>query len=166
MKRFRFPLERVLDLRRQQQDLELGRLEALAGQRAALERQAGELEELSRICRAACAATTSIEALDLRRTYDYARALEQARLQALGHAAAVEGRRREQMVRLMEARRRVRLLETLRDGLRKRHQQRADREAEAVATDLFLGRLLARTGRNAPGTGSKKVLAGVRRHDM
>lgn len=140
MKRFLFSLQKVLDFRRQQEEVERGRLARLAAERARLERHAAEQGEESRRERAACARATSVPAEDLRRSYEGAATLLRARERSLEEAKQTEEKRVEQLGVVLEARRRVKLLELLREEKRFRHDRLAGRELETVAGELYLAR--------------------------
>jgi flagellar export protein FliJ len=140
MKRFVFPLQRVLEFRRQEEEAERGRLEQLAAERARLERLAEELGEESRQERATCAGVRSLPAAELQQRYEGAAALLRARGRSLEEAKQTEGKRAEQLRIVLEARRRVRLLELLRGKKRSKHGRLADRELETLAGELYLAR--------------------------
>ena len=142
MKRFAFPLQRVLEFRRQQEDLERGRLARLAAERLRLEEQAELQAEESRRTRAGCAAEAALPGSEIRLAYDGAAALLRARERSLELAREAERRRQEQLNVVLGARRRVRLLEILRARGLGRHGRLADREAEAIAGELHLAKLL------------------------
>ena len=151
MKRFSFSLERVLEFRRQQEELERNRMEALAAQRLHLGQRAIEMEEQSRQARAGCAAGTGVPAIEIRQAFDYAQTLWWAREETLAQRESVERQRREQMQVVIEARRRVQLLEKLRSEQWSRHRKQADREAETLAGELHLAKLRReQTGSAAP----------------
>jgi len=141
MKRFRFSLQRVLEYRRQQEDLESGRLAPLAAERVRLERQAEGQGVESREVRAACAAAGALPAFMVRQAFDAAAGLLRARERSLDLAQQAEQRRLQQLEVVMEARRRVRLLELLRHKRKLRHGRAADQELEAIAGELHLAKL-------------------------
>ncbi|HYM09663.1 MAG TPA: hypothetical protein VEU62_02980 [Bryobacterales bacterium] len=149
MKRFSFSLERVLEFRRQLEELERGRLQSLEARRVSLLQRAGEMAAEARLCRLRPASQAAISALDLRSAYDYAQALGRAREETLGEAARVAQQRQAQMVTVIQARRGVKLLEILRSKQLRRHMRLADREMEAVASELHLAKL-GREGRPVP----------------
>lgn len=142
MKRFTFRLQRVLEFRRQQEDVEQGRLSLLAAERVKLERQAERQGAESREVRLACASAALLPALLVRQAYESAAALRRAREHSLGLARQAEQKRLQQLGVVLEARRRVRLLELLRDRQRFRHARSAQRELEATAGELHLAKLL------------------------
>jgi len=148
MKRFTFSLERVLDFRRQQQDVERLRLEALAAERRRLEQDAVRMLEQSRSTRTECASTASLSALELRQAYEYSNALRRSRDEALGQAGRVERQRSHQQLLVVAARRNVRLLELLRTRKLARHSRLAGREQEALAGELHLAKLRREAEKN------------------
>ncbi len=141
MKRFTFPLQRVLELRRQQEDMERSRLARLAAERLRLEEQAELQAEESRRTRAACASEAALPGGDVRLAYDGAAALLRARERSLELARDAERRRQDQLAVVLDARRRVRLLEILRARRLGRHGRLAAREAETIAGELHLAKL-------------------------
>ncbi len=141
MKRFRFSLQRVLEYRRQQEDLERGRLALLAAERVRLERQAEGQGVESREMRAACAAAGTLPAIVVRQAFEAGAGLLRARERSLDLAKQVEQKRLQQLGVVMEARRRVRLLELLRRKRKLRHVRAADQEMEAIAGELHLAKL-------------------------
>lgn len=149
MKRFSFPLRRVLEFRRQQEELEIGRVQALAGLRGRLEQQASQMREESRQWRAGCATVTHITGSELAQAFQYAHALGEAREQTLTRAEQVEMDRRRQMEVVVEARRRVRLLELLRARKFTQHARLTGREEEILATEAHLARM-RREEKNIP----------------
>ncbi len=141
MKRFLFPLQRVLEYRRQQEALEMGRLAPLAAERVRLERQAEGQGAESREVRAACATAGPVRAIVVRQAFEAAASLLRARERSLDLARQAEHKRLQQLGVVMEARRRVRLLELLRHRRKLRHSRAADQELEAIAGELHLAKL-------------------------
>jgi hypothetical protein len=141
MKRFIFPLQRVLEFRRQQEEVERSRLALLAAERVRQERQAEAQGAESRRERAACAAATALPASEVRHAYEGAAALLRAREQSLHRAKQAEEKRLQQLDVVLAARLRVRLLELLREKKRFRHGRLADRELETIAGELHLAKL-------------------------
>ncbi len=144
MKRFVFPLERVLAFRRQQEDLESGRLAALATERRRLEELAGQQRADSRLVRVRSASAVQLDALEVRQTFESAEGLLRASRRSLELAAQAEQNRLRQLAVVLEARRRVRLLELLRTKKRLRHGRLAGLEQEALAGELHLAKLTRR----------------------
>ena len=136
MKRFSFPLERVLEFRRQIAELEETRLQALVAARRRLLAQAVEMAGQSRLVRLEAATRAAVTTLELQSSYQYAQALERARQSTLDLAEQLERRRMDQLACVLDARRNTRLLELLRAKRLRSHTQLADREEEATAGDL------------------------------
>jgi len=148
VKRFSFPLQRVLEFRRQQEQAERLRLETLAVERARFLARAVELEAQSRDLRGECVRRQQISAVDLQQAYEYAQALGRHRELALEDATRAERQRRDQMARVFESRRRVQLLERWRARKLAQYAKRSDREQDALAMELHLGRLPRATEKN------------------
>ena len=142
MKRFRFPLDRVLQIRRRQEELERTRLETLTAERLRLERRALELEVESRQSRAGCGLGPGLPAWELRAAHDYSLALDRAREQTLRLSSQVGQQRSVQLHVLVRARRNVQLLEHLRQKQLADYHSRLDREQENFAAEIFLARLV------------------------
>ncbi|HPQ15932.1 MAG TPA: hypothetical protein PLP04_11925, partial [Bryobacteraceae bacterium] len=144
MRRFQFRLETVLGWRRLQVDTEEAKLRALFEELrqvdAARERVEKERAEAERqVLYAASTSADELAALEACRAFA-ARELERL---------AAERRRCEERIaaqrqRLIEAQRKLRLLEKLREKSYEEWRQAADREQEAVAAELFLGQWSAR----------------------
>ncbi len=140
MQSFRFRLERVLAWRKTQLEIEESRLKQLTAELAQLERAREDLE----LARAAARKT-----LDLCATVDGSELETLARhLRCLREAErTLAARRQQQACRIagqqevvVEARRRLRLLERLRARRYNEWRAEADREMEAFSTEMFLAR--------------------------
>ena len=140
MKRFEFPLERALAMRRIDRDREVAKLEiALAAERAIQGKQAANEHDLSS-GRQWRRAIQSAEAVDLA-----AEDAWRAHLLALNRRLDrdLEAARRttaEQRVAVANAERRVRLIERLEQARRREWRSAVDRELEATAQELWLAR--------------------------
>ncbi|MCS7315020.1 MAG: flagellar FliJ family protein [Bryobacterales bacterium] len=141
MKRFVFRLEPVLRWRRGQLELEQNRLRELAAERDRIRMRLRELEQHRReqesqlLSRDALsgAELAALEAWRLRQRAERERC-QQALLEA-------ERRLAEQRERVLEARRRVRLLEKLRERRYGEWQAEVERQVENLAAESHLGRL-------------------------
>ena len=152
MKAFRFPLERVLEWRTRQVEIEEAKLQSLAAEREALRRRAADLEsELEEAGRSVVAmrSPASEELFALDRYHRYA-VSERVRLAAAAHDC--EKRMAGQRDRVAEARRRQELLEHLRQRRRAEWQAAFDREQDNLAAELHLAKIAARrpAGRTLP----------------
>lgn len=146
MKRFVFRLESVLRWRRSQFELEQNRLRELAAERDRIRLRLRELDEHRRRQESELLVAGTLSGADLS-------ALEAWRLRQRAERegcerALAEAERRigEQRERVLEARRRLRLLEKLRERRYAEWRADADREIEAMAAECYL----TRWGRDGP----------------
>lgn len=140
MKRFVFRLESVLRWRRSQFEHEQNRLRELAAERDRIRLRLRELDEDRRrqeheLLASGVLSGAELSALDAWRQRQ--RAERERCEQALGEA---ERRVAEQRERLLAARRRLRLLEKLKERRYAEWQAEADREMEALAAECHLAR--------------------------
>ena len=137
MKAFRFRLDRVLDWRRTEQNLEESRLKQLYGSIAQLENERTALESASDRAARSLLSQPAIDGLDLQ-------ALNAYRAAVRAQSARLKQKRREreselnaQKQKLLEARRRLRLLENLRDRRRVEWSYGVEREEAAEQNGPF-----------------------------
>ena len=124
MRAFAFPLERVLAVRRLQLDIvEAGLKETLA-RKSYLRQRGRALEQQSRQLLDETARLPLTTGAALRSTDTYVERLARERLHASATDRKLEQDRRDQLSAVVEARRRVRLLETLRSKKLRRHARR------------------------------------------
>ena len=140
MKNFHFRLAQVRDYRRQQLEFEEAKLQTLAAERRALEAEAARIETEAGDTRRLLMLTGSAESQDLATSDAYLRHLSQAKTRQAGRLANWHARALEQRKAIIEARRRVRLLEHLEGKQRREWQSQADREQENLAAELYLAR--------------------------
>jgi len=141
MQRFSFPLQRVLELWERQAELAELRFGELNARRAALDVEQQNLEQERdtagrNLVESHSVTATELMALESFRQY----AAEQLRLIARRQAecdAAIE----QQRLVVMEARRRTRLMEKLRERKLAEWKYLFDRELEETAAESFLSRL-------------------------
>jgi hypothetical protein len=140
MKRFTFPLDRVLRFRRLEMERVEARLSALAfrardERRTAEERRAEALQSGEQL-----AARRELYGADFHITRNWLSRLEAERNKALAASENLLQQHREVLVGLIEARRKVRLLEILRRRKLEAHRLSAARELEAQAAEFYLAR--------------------------
>jgi flagellar export protein FliJ len=140
MKRFEFRLERVRDFRRQQLELEQAKLERLDAERRELEAESSRLAHETARTRDSLMVTTSAEARELVTADLYLRHLADARKRHDARVTAFAPRMCKQKEAVLEARRRVRLMEKLEEKQFRDWKTEADREQENLASELFLAR--------------------------
>jgi flagellar export protein FliJ len=133
MKAFRFRLDRVLDWRRTEMEMEETRLKQLRAALADLDREKASLESTRDNAAQAVVARGTVDGADLQLLSGYKDAVKllcarlDERRQAGEQAAAA------QQQKLLEARRRLRLLENLRDRRLAEWKYETERQMEADA---------------------------------
>jgi flagellar export protein FliJ len=140
MKRFDFSLAKVRDYRRQQLELEEVRLQSLLGERLALELESSRLETEVRETRCSLMVTSSAESQDLTASDMYLRHLAAEKKRHAAKVAEWQARAVKQQQAVVEARRRVRLVEKLEARQFRVWKASADRELENLAAELYLAR--------------------------
>lgn len=115
MKAFRFRLDRVLDWRRTELDLEENRLKQLYGAVTALERERAALESAGVEARRQLSVRETVDASDLHALDAFRVAVELQRKRLAEKRCQREAEIARQQQQLLEARRRCRLLENLRE---------------------------------------------------
>jgi flagellar export protein FliJ len=140
MKRFVFPLDRVLRLRR----LEMERVEARLSElsfhvqtrrRTAEQRREQAVESGQRLLQ-----RTNLRGVDFRITGHWQARLETERVVAMQSAENFSRQHRQALASLVEARRKVRLLEILRERKHGAHKLDAAKQLEAQASEFFLAK--------------------------
>ena len=138
MTRFHFPLEKVLDFRRLQLEAEEAKLEALHSERLALAAESAHLESETTKTRLSLMVTGVAEAQDLVASDLYLRHLFAGKKRLAARLEDWKARADKQQTAIVEARRRVRLLEKLEERKLREWQAGADREQENLASELYL----------------------------
>jgi hypothetical protein len=140
MNAFRFRLERVLKVRRTQMELEKAHLEQRLGDLRSVERARAELQAAGHRAEVQVRAWNPVYGMDLL-SLDFYRGAVRSQDQMLAARAAEAARSvAEQQNKLMEAQRRCRLLERLRDRRLAEWEAARDRELEEFASEAFLAR--------------------------
>jgi len=140
VRRFSFPLDRVLDLRRHELQTAQAKLGEI--QRAQLQSrlQADSLREEIAQRSDEVALARVITGDSLRRRGAYLVRLTRNREKELAAGQAWEQKRQEQAQRVVEIRRQVKLLELLRSRKHAAHLAAIDRERENQASEFFLAK--------------------------
>jgi len=142
VKRFAFPLERVLRWRRTQAELEEARLAELMAELARVRREMAALQrELAGGEQALVAAARKGEAMDPRALAaldDFRRYVRRRRDRLRRSEAEIEWRISEQRKAALEARRRAKVLEKYREKRLEEWRLAADQEANRLADELYL----------------------------
>lgn len=140
MKRFEFKLARVRDFRRQQLEVEEAKLEVLRAERQQLEAESLRLSNEAAGTRNALRATRPVEAQELVAADRYLRYLAEEEKRQAARTADWQQRTAKQQQAMLEARRRVRLLEKLEQKQVRLWKAEADREQENLSAELYLAR--------------------------
>jgi flagellar export protein FliJ len=140
VKRFEFRLARVRDFRRQQLEAEEAKLEMLRAERQKLEEESLRLENEATGTRKSLMVTGSVEAQDLVAADRYLRYLATEMKRQAAKMADWQERTAKQQQAMVEARRRVRLLEKLEEKQLRLWKEEADREQENLSAELYLAR--------------------------
>jgi len=140
MTAFRFPLQKALEWRRTQLELAEARLKQQAAALGALDRMRAETEASGiraeiEVRKWGAVAGRDLEALGRFRAWVKT---EEARIAGLRATAAKEHASRQEV--MLEARRRVRLLERLRERRLLEWEHARDRELDELAAESFLAR--------------------------
>jgi flagellar export protein FliJ len=140
MRRFEFRLARVRDFRRQQLELEEAKLERINAERQELETETSRLDNETAQTRGSLMVTTAAEARELVAADLYLRHLAATRKRHEERIAAWQARVRRQQAAVIEARRRVRLMEKLEEHQFRDWTTETEREQENLSSELFLAR--------------------------
>ncbi len=140
MKKFHFPLERVRDWRGKQVSLEEAKLERLNGEKCGVDAQLAALAQERTANETAVLRVDSIDALELRALDEYRRfaRFRQATLER--ERAEWDRQIAEQRANIMEAQRKVRLLDKLRERKHKLWEAGFDKEIEEQGAEAFRAR--------------------------
>jgi flagellar export protein FliJ len=138
--RFHFPLEKVLDFRRLQLEAEEAKLEALHCERLALAAEWAHLESETTQTRLSLMVTGVAEAQELVASDLYLRHLSAMKKRLVARLTDWQTRADKQQQAIVEARRRVRLLEKLKERKLREWQMGVDREQENLASELYLAK--------------------------
>lgn len=140
MKRFVFRLESVLRWRRSLFEQEQNRLHALVAERDAILLRLKELEELRQRAEQALLEAPAVTGSELAALEAYRRRLNLERARKQQELTDCEARIEAQRQRVLEAQRRVRLLERLRERRFSEWEAELNRELEALAAESYLAR--------------------------
>ena len=140
MKRFEFRLDRVLEWRQTELDLELAGLGRLTAEAQAIDRRRAEVEAERSAAEQSLVSSTTVEAQQLAALDAFRAWALQERVRLVQARTACETRIGEQRQRVLEARRRLRLLEKLKGTRKSEWEAEFSRETENLAGELYLAR--------------------------
>lgn len=138
MTQFRFPLEKVLELRRTQLEIEELKFRNQTAAIAELNRSCAEIEAAGRRTETTVRGWNSVAGCDLAALGGYRLRVQQQAQEITGKRVECERNLDVQRGVMMEARRRVRLMERLRERRKAEWQVAADKEMEELASESFL----------------------------
>ncbi len=141
MKAFRFPLERVLAWRRTQVDLEEARMRQHASAVAELDRLRAQLDSEALAAETDLRGRSTLAGEDLAALGSFRAYVRTQGERIAKHRADRERQLAAQQKILVEARRKCRLLERLRERRFQEWQEQSDREVENLAAESHLARL-------------------------
>jgi flagellar export protein FliJ len=140
VKKFHFPLERVRQWREKQVAVEQARLEQLHGDRGAIEERIAALGKERAANDAAVVGGGTADALSLRSLDEYRRFARYRHAALERERAECDQRIAAQQAVIMEAQRKVRLLDKLKSRKHKLWSAAFDREIDAQAAEAFLAK--------------------------
>jgi hypothetical protein len=140
MNSFRFPLQKALDWRHIQLELEEARYKQQAAELGALDRLRAEVEASGIRVEIEVRAWDKLGGSDLAALDQFRLRLKKERARIADQRTAAARKVLEQQDKMMEARRRYRLLERLRDRRLTEWQSAHDKELESIATESYLAR--------------------------
>lgn len=141
MKRFRFPLDTYLRLLRQQVEGAEAHVAKLREQQRACAQRANHLRAQRYSALADNTGQSVLDGAQLVALDRWRTALAQQSVSSRREAEALEQPLLEAMVAMQAMKRRVELIERLRERRLTAHHQLQDREAEQLASELYLGNL-------------------------
>ena len=127
-------------------ELEEATLRKILAEERGIAEQIASLDEEAARNRPQPAASDSFTGAYLAAVAEYGLYLDQRRIQMIAEQSQCKARVSAQWQRLLEARRRLRLLETLEQNQRAQWRAAADRELEDLSAELYLARWKRRTG--------------------
>jgi len=140
VKRFEFPLARVRDYRREQLEAEEAKLHVLLTERQALETESTRLANEAVETRLSLMVTGSAQSQDLSAMDAYLRHLAGAKRRHALKLIEWQERAAKQQQAVIEARRKVKLMEKLEERRYHEWKQALDREQENLSSELYLAR--------------------------
>lgn len=140
MKKFRFPLERLLNYRRAQLAAEQAKLEKILAEQRALRERREALELEDRTIRDNLRRLPELTSTELEAAASFRRYAEEESVRLLSAEGELASRLERQREALLAARRAVEVLERLRERKRESWRHELDREMEAQVAELVVAR--------------------------
>jgi hypothetical protein len=142
MTKFRFPLQKVLEWRRMQMELEEAKLQQQFAVISELDRARAQLEAAAIAAEIEVRERVSLQGSDLATLGDFRRHVRTSEQRLLARRQACATELETQRQKMLEARRRFRLLERLRGRRLDEWQVEVDHESENFAAEAHLARLV------------------------
>ncbi len=140
MKRFDFPLQRVMDIREKQVAIEEAKLARLNAEVEILDARRAALDSEDTRVSQSIVSATAISSADLAAMDSFRRYLKAQRAAVEQQREDAGRRTAQQREALLEARRRFELLGRLREKARHEWTREFDRELETIAAEVYLSR--------------------------
>ncbi len=140
MKAFRFPLERVLEWRRMQRDIERSNIRAIATRIQELDDRRRQLSLERSVAEGEVLRAKTMDGADLARVAAFQLHVRNEKLTIANTRGQCEHELTAQREKLVEAQRQVKLLQNLRDKRMTRWTADLAREREQFAAEAFLAR--------------------------
>ena len=150
MKKFEFPLDRVLDLRRQQLEVERARLQTLRADLQRLESEKTEAQKRVEAARDHVRRGPSTTGQDLMAMSNFQKYIGRLGAEIDKKREKLSVRIAQQQAQTREAEKNVKLLEKLEARKRAEWTIGRDKELEELAADSYMARLLAGRRSNEP----------------
>src|SRR5579871_1059289 len=146
MKSFQFPLQKALEWRRLQLELEENRYKQLVAALAEIDRTRAELEVTGIGAKVQVCACSPLAGRDLAMLAQFCDYVDRQQSRLAVRRAEYQRQLEAQQRVMLEARRRCRLLERLRDQRRLERLMESDREIEQFASECYLAGVARRRG--------------------
>jgi len=144
MKRFRYSLESLMRLNQARLDDELSKLEQITSGIAQVDRHRAELDQMNQDASRAAAGSSALQGWQLSSLHDFRRFV----LQEGRRLASVRGKLADQLedqrLKVVEAHKKVRILEVLKEKRFADWKIELDREQEQAVSDIVVARWAAR----------------------
>jgi flagellar FliJ protein len=140
MKKFRFPLDRLLNYRRAQLAAERAKLERILAEQRALRERRAALEREDSAIRENLRRLPELTSAELEAAAAFRRYAEAESVRLLSAEGELASRLERQRQTVLAARREVEVLERLREKKREDWRRELDREMEAQVADLVVAR--------------------------
>lgn len=144
MKRFRYSLESLMRLKQARLDDELSKLEQISAGIAEVDRHRAELDQMNRDAARAAAGANALEGWQLSCLHQFRRFARQEDRRLEGMRDQLADQLEDQRLKVVEAHKKVRILEVLKEKRLEDWRIELDREQEQAISDVVVARWAAR----------------------